>query len=111
MPHQKYNACMEACNSCAVACNHCAASCLHEKDIKMMAKCVALDIDCAHICALAAAAMARGSEHAKAICKLCADICQSCGDECTRHDMAHCQQCAKACHHCAQECRKMAAMA
>ncbi len=31
--------------------------------------------------------------------KLCADICQSCGDECTRHDMAHCQQCAKACHH------------
>lgn len=111
MPHQKFNACIEACNSCAVACNHCAASCLHEKDIKMMAKCLALDIDCAQICALAAAAMARGSEHATAICALCADICQSCGDECTRHDMAHCQQCATTCHHCAQECRKMAAMA
>ena len=111
MPHQPYNACIEACNACAVACNHCAISCLHETDVKMMAKCIALDIDCAQICALAAAAMARGSVHAKAICALCADICQSCGDECAKHDMAHCQECAKACHQCAQECRKMASMA
>ena len=111
MPHQQYNACIEACNACAVACNHCATSCLHESDVKMMAKCIALDMDCAQICALAAAAMARDSVHAKGICTLCADICQSCGDECAKHDMAHCQQCAKACHHCAQECRKMVAMA
>lgn len=111
MPHQPYNACIEACNACAVACNHCAISCLHETDVKMMAKCIALDTDCAQICALAAAAMARGSPHAKAICALCAEICQSCGDECAKHDMAHCQQCAKACHQCAQECRKMAALA
>ena len=111
MPHQQFNACIEACNACAVACNHCATSCLHESDVKMMAKCIALDMDCAQICALAAAAMARDSVHAKGICTLCADICQSCGDECGKHDMAHCQQCAKACHHCAQECRKMVAMA
>ncbi|RYF27328.1 MAG: four-helix bundle copper-binding protein, partial [Comamonadaceae bacterium] len=84
---------------------------LQEQDVKMMARCIALDMDCAAICQLAAAAMARGSEHVKAICSLCADICQSCGDECAKHDMEHCQQCAKACHQCAQECRTMAAMA
>jgi hypothetical protein len=111
MPKQKYSACIEACNSCAVACNHCAASCLQEQDVKMMARCIALDLDCAQICALAAAAMARGSEHAKAICGLCADICQSCADECAKHAMEHCQQCAKACLQCALECRKMAAAA
>ena len=111
MPHQKYTACIEACNTCAVACNHGAASCLKEPDVKMMAKCIAMDMDCAQICALAAAIMARGSDHAQAICAVCADICQACGDECARHDMAHCQECAKACHACAKSCRSMAATA
>ena len=111
MSHQKFNACIEACNACATACNHCAASCLQEQDVKAMARCIALDMDCAQICALAAAAMARGSEHAKAICGLCADICQSCVDECAKHQMKHCQECAKACHQCAKECRKMASIA
>ena len=111
MPHQTYAACIEACNSCAVACNHCLASCLQEPDVKMMSRCIALDIDCAQLCAVAAAMMARDSDHAGAICALCADVCQACGDECAKHDMEHCQQCAKACHACAKACRSMAAMA
>jgi hypothetical protein len=111
MPHQKFNACIEACNACAVACNHCAVSCLQEPDVKAMARCIALDIDCAEICALAAAAMSRASEHAKAICAVCADVCQACGDECAKHKAQHCQDCALACRECAQQCRKMAAIA
>lgn len=111
MSHQTFKACIEACNACVVACNHCAVSCLQEPDVKMMARCIALDMDCAQICALAAAAMARGSEHAKAICALCADSCQLCGDECAKHEMDHCQQCAKACLQCAKSCRQMSAMA
>ena len=111
MPHQKFNSCIEACNACFVACNHCAASSLQEPDVKMMVKCIALDMDCSQVCTLAAAAMSRGSAHAKAICALCADICQACGDECGKHDMEHCRQCATACRKCAEECRKMAAMA
>ena len=111
MNRSTFNACIEACNGCVLACNHCAASCLLEPDVKMMARCIALDMDCAQICATAAAAMARGSDHAKAICSVCATICQACGDECAKHDMEHCKQCAKACHACAAECRKMAAMA
>ena len=114
MKHQKFNACIEACNACAVACNYCASSCLQEEDVKMMARCIALDIDCAQVCTLAAAAMARGSEHVKAICTLCANICEACGAECAnhaKHGMAHCQACAEACITCANECRQMASMA
>lgn len=111
MPHQKFNSCIEACHACAVACNHCAAACLQEQDVKAMARCIALDIDCAGICALAAAAMSRSSECSKTICNACAEICQACGDECAKHQMEHCQQCAQACRRCADECRKMAAMA
>ena len=111
MPNQKYAGCIEACNSCAGACNNCAASCLQEPDVKMMARCIAMDIDCAQLCAVAAAMMARGSEHAGAICTVCAYACQVCGDECAKHDMEHCRQCARACHACADACRSMGAMA
>ena len=108
MPHDQFKSCIEACNDCAVACDHCAASCLKEPDVKMMARCIALDIDCAEICRLASAYMARGSELAGAICEVCADVCEECGKECARHKAEHCQKCAEACRRCAEECRKMA---
>ena len=108
MTHQQYRACIDACNQCVSACNHCAVSCLREDDPKPMARCIALDIDCAAFCQLAAAAMARDSEKAGAICALCADICQTCSDECTKHPMDHCKACAEACRLCAEACRGMA---
>ena len=111
MAHQKFKSCIDACYTCAAVCDHCATACLQEQDVKMMARCIALDMDCAQICRMAAAYMARGSEFAKAICQLCADVCQTCGDECAKHQMAHCQECAEACHRCAEECRRMAASA
>ncbi len=106
--YEDYQDCIAACHACAVACNHCAASCLQEPQVRDMARCIALDNDCAQICQLAIAFMAGGSEHAGAVCKVCADICEACGDECARHDMDHCQQCAEACRRCAQACRAMA---
>ena len=108
MSHEKYAQCIEACNACVIACNHCATACLAEDDVKMMAKCIALDMDCAAICQLAVAAMARGSEHAAAICALCAEICKACGDECEKHEAQHCKDCAQACHRCAEACQAMA---
>jgi len=92
-----------------VANSHCAASIWHEQDVKMTERWLTLEMDCAAICALAVAAIARDSEHAKAIGDWCATICKSCGDECGKHRMEQCQKCAKACHRCADECRKMAA--
>lgn len=111
MSHQQYASCIDACTQCAIACQHCASACLQEQDVKMMTRCIALDLDCATICELAAAAMARGSENAQAICALCADICEACGDECAKHAMDHCQQCAQACRRCAEECRQMSQQA
>lgn len=111
MPAQQFQNCIDACNACAVACNYCAASCLREPDVKAMARCIALDMDCAAICQTAAAFMARDSEHAEALCTLCAEICEACGDECAKHDMDHCQACARACKLCAEACHDMVAMA
>lgn len=111
MGHEKFRACMDACNACADACDFCSTACLGEQDVKTMARCIALDMDCAQICRIAAAWMARGSEFAVAICQQCADICSACGDECAKHQMAHCQQCAEACRRCAQACRSMVAEA
>lgn len=108
MAHQTYETCIEACNACASACDHCAIACLQEQDVKMMARCITLDIDCAAICRLAAGYMARDSAFAKPLCQLCAQVCQACGDECAKHPTDHCQACAEACRRCAEVCRSMA---
>ena len=107
MPHASMQTCIDACNECATACNHCATACLQEADVKSLARCIQLDIDCAEICRTAAAFMSRGGELASAICGVCADICDACADECERHDMDHCRECAAACRRCADECRRM----
>jgi hypothetical protein len=74
-----------------------------------MTLCIKLDRDCADICRLAAAYMARDSAFALSICQLCAQICDACGRECAKHEKDHCQACAAACRACAEACRKMAA--
>jgi len=111
MPHEKFQSCIEACYACAAECDHCAVWCLSEQDAQSLARCVKLDMDCAQMCRLAASCMARGSEFSQAICRLCADVCQACGEECAKHEMDHCQRCAQACRKCADECTRMAATA
>lgn len=111
MANQQFESCIEACNTCADACDHCAASCLQEADVKAMAHCIALDMDCAQVCRLAAGYMARDSEFASALCQTCADVCEACADECAKHQMDHCQACAQACRSCADQCHRMAGAA
>ena len=108
MSHETFTSCVEAYNDCATACDHCAIACLSEPDPKAMARCIALDIDCAEICRLAAGYMSRGSEHARFICGTCAEVCEACAAECGKHDAEHCKRCAQACRRCADECRRMA---
>lgn len=111
MPHEKFQSCIDACYACATACDHCAVSCLEEQDVKSMARCIKLDMDCAQICRLAASYMARGSEFSQTLCRLCAEVCQACAEECGKHQMDHCQRCARACRNCAEECSRMAEVA
>ena len=80
MQVQNHEACLQACNECA-------AACLKGADPKAMARCVALDLERADICCLAAASIARCGEQVQAICALCRNACESCGTECSRHAM------------------------
>jgi len=105
--YHEYKACIEACLKCAAICNHCAASCTQEPEIKMMAQCIALDMQCATICYAAAQLMSMGSEQAQAICRICVDICEQCAAECSKHDTEHCKECAAACKACAEACHHM----
>ncbi|KAA9325119.1 four-helix bundle copper-binding protein [Hymenobacter busanensis] len=96
---------LQALNDCIAACEHCATACLQEQDVKMMARCISLDRDCADICALTARFVARGSEHAEHLLRECAEICRACAAECMRHQhMEHCRQCAEACRRCEEAC-------
>lgn len=108
MSHKIFESCIAACLECALECKHCASACLGEDDVKMLARCIRLDHDCASICMLAIEAMAGGSEFVKQICKLCAEICDTCAAECEKHKhMEHCKKCAEACRKCAVACRNM----
>ena len=107
MTRRRHSACIEACHFCALACQHCAAACLQEPDPEPLARCISLSLDCSDLCDLTVRAIARASEHSDAICALCADLCDSCGSECSQHDMEQCCICANACRRCAEECRRM----
>ncbi len=107
--YHTYKTCIEACLKCAAICNHCTTSCTMEADVKMMARCIQLDMECSIVCYTAAQLMSLGSKRAKDICKLCVDICDACSTECKKHDKEHCQECSKACEECALECRNMIA--
>lgn len=108
--YHNFETCIEACLKCAAICNHCASSCTQEEDVKMMARCIQLDMECAAICYASAQLMSLGSDHAKLVCRQCAEICDACGNECAKHShMEHCRECMEACKACAEECNKMAA--
>lgn len=111
MSHQKFKDCIDACVACAVACSHCATSCLGEEDVKMMAKCIQLDLECGVICRSAAELMSLASDYSAHLCRICADACKACAEECEKNaqmGMEHCKECAEACRKCAEECEKMA---
>jgi len=108
MAHEQNKQLLDALSNCAAECNHCAAACLDEQDVKMLARCIKLDIDCAEICMLTASYVARGSEHAQHLLDECAEICDACAEECEKHaqmGMEHCKRCAEACRDCAEACR------
>ncbi|MDX2001391.1 MAG: four-helix bundle copper-binding protein [Chitinophagales bacterium] len=95
-------------DACAAACNHCASACLQEEDVKMMSKCISLDMACAAICKATSTLLAQDSEHGRHLLRECIEVCEACADECEKHDhMGHCKQCAQACRNCAEACKSL----
>lgn len=107
MLNQMENVYLRACNDCTDACLQCATLCLKEDNPKPMVNCILLDMECADMCRHTAQAIAREDSHCHAISLLCAEICEKCADECSKHDMGHCQHCAETCKRCAVACRSM----
>ena len=103
---QKNQAVLDALYNCVSHCEMCADACLGEDDIQMMVPCIRLDRDCADICRLMAAFIARNSAHAQHVIKECIEINQKCADECGQHKHEHCQQCAEACRRAVQACQE-----
>jgi len=95
---------------CITACETCATLCLQEDDVKMMARCIQLDRDCADICMLTARFVGRNSEHKKHVMKECIEICKACAEECANHEHEHCQHCAAICKECAEACENWMGM-
>lgn len=107
MSNENHKELISTLNECAAECNHCTSACLEEPDVKMLAKCIKLEIDCAEICRLAASFFARSSEHAEHLLKECAEICEACATECEKHKhMEHCKRCAEVCRKCAEACHQ-----
>lgn len=101
---------------CSTTCSQCADACLAEPGLSHeLARCIAMDLDCADICSVTARVVARQSEHpghlTRAQLEACAVACTSCADECDHHrpHLAHCRICAETCRRCEAACRELLA--
>lgn len=107
MLNQRENECLRQSNECASACLQCAAACLEHSNASAMARCIALDMECADICHFTAVLIAYGDERVQQACSICADACQNCSIECAKYSLDHCRKCADACQRCAAAFRGM----
>ena len=65
-------------------------------------------LDCAAVCRLVAALIARDSRFTREMYLLCASVCEATAAECEKHTADHCQTSAELCRTCADECRRLA---
>lgn len=101
-----------ASRECAETCMRTVRHCLTEGGEHAATEHITMLLDCADICQLSNAAMARESRHHGDICTLCATICEDCATDCESFEndekMA---ECAASCRSCAAACREMVAAA
>ncbi|QDV78338.1 four-helix bundle copper-binding protein [Botrimarina mediterranea] len=79
---------------------------LGEKSNNACPKCC---LECAAVCRLCVEAMTIDAKFANDYCRLCAQVCNWCAEECAAHDHDHCQKSAEACRRCAEACQSVAA--
>ena len=108
--------CIEACSDCAEACTQCADDCLIEENVKELATCIRLNLDCTDVCTTTGRVVSRRTGYdanvTRAVLQACIATCRSCGDECehhARHGMEHCRVCAEECRRCEQACQELLA--
>ncbi len=106
----KYQKCIDECNKCAQACYECFEACLNEPDLNERRNCVKMLVECARMCEMSSGLMAMSGQYTREHCKLCATVCDTCAQECSKFKDDHCSKCAEECRTCSDECKNMAGM-
>lgn len=79
-------AAIDACSHASQACTSCADACLAEDDVAPLRACIALDHNCADVCAATARILSRPlrSDHlvSQLLLQACVRACASCAEEC-----------------------------
>lgn len=93
---------------CEATCEHMTTYIKCRPDVGLRLRQLGLLRDCADICTLTAKFVARCSPYAKSLAKVCADICETCGNECLKYPDPESQNCGHICLNCARKCRAFA---
>lgn len=103
--------CIDECTDCGLTCTICAQDCLQEPHVADLARCIALNTQCAEACRATAGMLVHAQVEASQVrrqVELCAAICRACAQECGRmQDMEHCRICAESCTRCADQCERV----
>lgn len=94
--------------NCEIVCENMTSYVKRQCDYQARIRQAELLRDCAAICTLTAKFIARESCFDKCITGVCADICQTCGEECAKFEDKKSQHCSQVCLNCAKECRGFA---
>lgn len=98
---------MDNCFEAAQASERCATHCIEMGDPER-ARCIKLCRDVADLTTEHARLMARQSEYDSELAAICADLCETCADECASFEGDIVEACEQACRTCAESCRNMA---
>lgn len=93
-------------HECEHMCHRTITILLEATDTSMRFRQIQLLRECAKTCKDTAQSLSASSPFARKKVKLCAKVCESCGNECLHFHDSHSQRCGHMCLKCANECRK-----
>lgn len=99
-----YRDCIDACHNCALSCLETVNFCLNEGGMHAKASHIRTMLDCIEICETAVSYMARDSDHAIEVCRICAEVCRHCSASCRKLGGDEMDRCAEVCDSAAKEC-------
>lgn len=105
--------CTRECLDCGDSCTRTAAHCLQLGSQHAAPDHQTILQDCADICFTSARFMERGSHIHPQVCRVCAESCIQCAEQCERtaNGDKMMQECARICRRCAESCQKLAGAA
>ena len=97
---------LNALNACTAACHECfAGHVLGTATGETRVRSIQLTRDCADLCQLVAAFVARGPEHVQYLLRKCAELCRACADGDAQYSHDFCRRCTEACRQAEDACR------